>query len=60
MVPRRGLPLRAPLTIYWSAEQVPFIEATSDDDLAVSLGVVHAHLRLGQMELLRRIAGGRL
>ncbi|MBT5413338.1 MAG: penicillin acylase family protein, partial [Rhodospirillaceae bacterium] len=35
-------------------------EAESDRDLAVALGVVHAHLRLGQMEMMRRIADGRL
>jgi penicillin amidase len=55
-----GLPLSAPVTIYWNDHLIPFIEASSDEDLAVALGVVHAHLRLGQMELLRRISQGRL
>jgi penicillin amidase len=46
--------------IHWNAHLVPFIEAKTDRDLAIALGVVHAHLRLAQMELLRRIAQGRL
>ena len=57
---RDGLPLGAPVTIYWNDHLIPFIEASSDEDLAVALGVVHAHLRLGQMELLRRVSQGRL
>lgn len=60
MFPTRGLPLEQPVRIHWSAHQVPFVEAASDADLAFTLGLVHAHLRLGQMELLRRISQGRL
>lgn len=60
MLPSAGLPVEAPVTIHWSAQQVPFIEAGRDTDLATALGLVHAHLRLGQMELMRRIAQGRL
>jgi penicillin amidase len=59
-LPRLELPLAAPVEIRWSDRLVPFIEARSDRDLAVALGLVHAHLRLAQMELLRRIAQGRL
>jgi penicillin amidase len=59
-VPRRGLPLREPVEIRWSDRQIPFIVARHDADLAVALGVVHAHLRLAQMEMMRRIAYGRL
>ena len=59
MLPTR-LPTARPVTIHWSEQAVPFVEADSDADLAVGLGVVHAHLRLGQMELLRRIAAGRV
>lgn len=58
--PLRRVPVAAPVEIRWNAHLVPFIEATSDRDLAVALGLVHAHLRLAQMELLRRIARGRL
>src|SRR3954471_2996327 len=53
-------PVAAPVEIRWNEHLVPFIDATSDRDLAVALGLVHAHLRLAQMELLRRIARGRL
>src|SRR4051794_15157685 len=59
-LPVAGAPVAAPVEIRWNEHLVPFIEATSDRDLAVALGLVHAHLRLAQMELLRRIARGRL
>jgi penicillin amidase len=58
--PLRGAPVAAPVEIRWDGHLVPFIEAKSDRDLAVALGLVHAHLRLAQMEALRRIAQGRL
>lgn len=59
--PTQALPgLDRPVTIHWDAHQVPFLEADSDSDLAYALGLVHAHLRLGQMEVLRRVAAGRL
>src|SRR5947209_1141378 len=54
------LPVREAVTIHWDAHQIPFIEARHDEDLAVALGAVHAHLRVGQMELLRRLASGRI
>lgn len=50
----------APVKIYWNENAIPFIEASSDADLAFVLGAVHAHLRLGQMEFLKRIATGRI
>jgi penicillin amidase len=56
----RALPVRDSVQVRWNQHQVPFIEAASDHDLAVALGAVHAHLRLGQIELMRRIAKGRL
>ena len=58
--PTRGLPLERGVAIYWNDYQVPFIEAETDRDAAVALGLVHAHLRLGQMEMMRRISQGRL
>ena len=58
--PTRGLPLEGPVTIHWSERQVPFIEAESDGDAAFALGLVHAHLRLGQMATVRMIARGRV
>lgn len=59
-LPRDGLPLEKPVVVHWDDHQIPFIEAETDRDLAFTLGMVHAHLRLGQLETLRRIASGRL
>ena len=58
--PTDGLPLEGPVTIHWSERQIPFIEADSDGDAAFALGLVHAHLRLGQMATMRMIARGRV
>lgn len=58
--PTRNLPLEQPATVYWNDHQVPYVHAASDLDGAFVLGLVHAHLRLGQMELARRISQGRL
>ncbi len=58
--PTQGMPLNGKLTIYWNEHQIPYIEAESDDDAAFALGLVHAHLRLGQMSLARMLARGRL
>ena len=58
--PTDGLPLEGPVTIHWSERQIPFIEAESDGDAAFALGLVHAHLRLGQMATMRMIARGRV
>ena len=58
--PTEGLPLDRQVTIHWSERQIPFIEAESDGDAAFTLGLVHAHLRLGQMATMRMIARGRV
>lgn len=58
--PQAPMPLAAPVEIRWNEWQVPFIQAQTDRDLAFTLGVVHAHLRGGQMQILKRIAQGRL
>ncbi len=60
MLPTAGAPLDRAVDILWSRRGVPFIEASSDADLATTLGIVHAHLRLAEMELLRLLAHGRL
>ncbi|MFZ5791349.1 MAG: penicillin acylase family protein [Pseudomonadota bacterium] len=60
MFPTTHLPLDRPVAIYWDDHQIPFIEAETDHDAAFALGLVHAHLRLGQMEIMRRIAEGRM
>ncbi len=58
--PRDGWPVEKPVRIFWNDRQVPFIDAGTDADLAVALGGVHAHLRLAQIEMARRISQGRL
>src|SRR6516162_3286205 len=59
-IPAEGWPVERPVAIHWNDHQVPFVAAESDADCAVGLGLVHAHLRLGQIELLRRLSQGRL
>jgi len=60
MLPTAGLPLDAPVTVRWDRRMIPFIEAETDGDAAFTLGLVQAHLRLGQMAALRRLTQGRL
>ena len=47
-------------TVYFDDFGVPHIYATTQKDAMTVLGYVHAQDRLWQMELLRRIAPGRL
>lgn len=56
----KSWPIEAPVNIYWNENMIPFVEARSDQDCAFAIGLVHAHLRLGQMELFKRGAAGRL
>jgi len=58
--PTDDLPLERPVVVRWNAHQVPFIEAKTDRDLAFTLGMVHAHLRGGQIALFKRFFYGRL
>jgi penicillin amidase len=58
--PTRGVPLLAKAEIRWNEYQVPYIKAETDRDCAFLLGMAHAHLRLGQMSLLREAANCRL
>ena len=58
--PTEGLPLEKTVVIRWNDHQVPYIEAESDRDLAVAFGMVHAHLRLGQIALFKRFFYGRI
>ena len=60
MLPLAGAPVARPVSIRWDAHQIPFVTADSDTDLAVALGVVHGHLRLGQIDLMRRLSQGRV
>jgi penicillin amidase len=58
--PTEVMPLKKPVNVYWDKHQVPFIEAEDDLDLAFVMGVVHHHLRAGQLALIKRISQGRL
>lgn len=60
MLPQAAAPVEAPVRIFWSDDAVPYIQATRSEDLPFALGVVHAHLRRVQMELLRHVVQGRL
>ncbi|WP_218598365.1 penicillin acylase family protein [Polaribacter sp. NJDZ03] len=48
------------VTVYFDDIGVPHINAQNEEDAYVALGYVHAQERLWQMELMRRIASGRL
>lgn len=58
--PTEGAPVERPVSIRWDDHQIPFVEAETDRDLAVALGMVHAHLRGAQMDLFRLASRGRL
>ncbi|MDN3676345.1 penicillin acylase family protein [Flavobacterium paronense] len=49
-----------PTTVYFDEYGVPHIYAATQKDAMTTLGYVHAQDRLWQMELMRRIAPGRL
>ena len=49
-----------PTTVYFDDYGVPHIYAATQKDAMTTLGYVHAQDRLWQMELMRRIAPGRL
>lgn len=59
-LPQGKAPVRQGLRIYWDSHSIPFIEAQNDADLAFALGVVHAHLRIDQIELLRVLSKAKL
>ncbi|QTD38804.1 penicillin acylase family protein [Polaribacter batillariae] len=52
--------LKEEVTVYFDEIGVPHINASNQQDAYVALGYVHAQDRLWQMELVRRIAAGRL
>lgn len=58
--PTSGLPLERPVNIRWNRYHVPFIEAETDRDAAVAIGLVHGHLRGAQIALFKRFFHGRL
>jgi len=52
--------LEKPVDIYYDTHGIPHIYAANDLDAMTALGYVHAQDRLWQMELVSRIAAGRL
>jgi penicillin amidase len=54
------IPTKRPVKLYWNQYSVPFVEAQTDQDLAFSIGMLHAYLRLGQLEFFRLVSQGRL
>ena len=60
MFPTDNLPVEQPVRIGWDEHQIPFIEARTDGDAAFALGMVQAHLRLGQITLAKHLTQGRI
>lgn len=52
--------LSSPVMVRFDSRQVPYIEAGSDADLYMAQGFVTARDRMFQMDMLRRVAEGRL
>ncbi|MGH7056614.1 MAG: penicillin acylase family protein [Acetobacteraceae bacterium] len=52
--------LSAPVVIEIDQRGIPFIHAATLTDAATALGYLHARSRMFQMDLMRRLAGGRL
>ncbi|MDW3196939.1 MAG: penicillin acylase family protein [Cytophagales bacterium] len=52
--------LSAPVEVYYTDHGIPHIYAETEIDAYRALGYVHAQDRLWQMDLLRRVGGGRL
>jgi len=46
--------------IYWDERLIPSIHAPNDQDIPYAMGLVHAHLRGAQMDMLRRVSQGRV
>lgn len=58
MLPLKDAPVERAVRVLWNRQQVPAIFAQSDEDLFTTVGMVHGHLRLAQLELARRCATG--
>jgi len=52
--------LRAKVEIFFDTYAIPHIYGRNEEDVYLALGYVHAQERLFQMEMLRRVAAGRL
>lgn len=46
------------VTIYWDNHAIPYIEASNELDVPYAMGLIHAHLRLSQLEIFRRAIFG--
>ena len=53
-------PVSHKVKVYWNKNAIPFISAKTDEDLAFTIGFLHGHLRIDQLEILRRISQGRI
>ena len=53
-------PVSDSIIIDWNQYAVPFIFAKTDADLAFAIGFLHGHLRIDQLEVIRRISQGRI
>lgn len=58
--PQDNLPLRDTVILRFNSFQVPFIEAKNDEDIPFMLGLLHAHLRLGQITFFKHLVQGRV
>jgi penicillin amidase len=52
--------LKGPVEVLYDDHAIPHIYASNEEDLFAAFGYVHAQDRLFQMEVLRRLADGRL
>lgn len=59
-VASQAAPVLQTTQIFWDKYAIPFIEAENNSDLAFAVGVTHAHLRLGQLEVMRYLSQGRV
>ncbi|MEO0511900.1 MAG: penicillin acylase family protein [Planctomycetota bacterium] len=58
--PTEGLSTVGRVEIDWDERLIPYIHADDERDVPYAMGLVHAHLRLGSMELVRKISQGRV
>lgn len=53
-------PVSHRVKVYWNKYAIPFISAQTDEDLAFAIGFLQGHLRIDQLEALRRVSQGRI
>lgn len=52
--------LKEPVEVYYDEVGIPHVYAKNEEDAYFALGYIHAQERLFQMEMMRRVASGRL